>query len=158
MAPHISLTRNLPGRPTLNPKHLGFPSEHPINFRVPLMSLHLSSHHPSSRTHSSSTTSPLLLVIITPGPGRIHQFGLPHSPTTPGLLVQLEFLQALRLCGVSSTQRSLLLRLGWCRLRRRRLRQAEHQAQREREVVEAGAVIYPRSWTSNQVGKENMKS
>lgn len=158
MAPLISSICSLPGRPTLSPRWLGFLSERPINLRVPLMSLHRSSHHASSHllTHSSSTTSPPHLVIITPAPGKTPQAGLPCSRTTPGpgLLVRLGSLQALSLCGVSCTWRSLLLRRGWRRWRGRRLTQAEHRAQREREVVETGAVMHPRSWTSNQVGKE----
>lgn len=135
MAPLISPTCSLPGRPTLNPR-LGVPSECPT-------------------THSSLTTLPPCPVIITPGPGRIHKARPLCSPTTPGP-GPLESLLALRLCGVSSTWRSLLLRGGCRRLSGRRLRRAEHLGQREREVVGAGAVIYPRSWTSNQVGKENM--
>lgn len=151
MAPLMSPTCILPGRPTLNPRWLGFPLESPINLRVPLTSPHLSSHH--ILTHSSSTPSPPRWV-ITPGPRRIHRAGLPRSPTTPypGLPEQLGSLQAPTPCGVSSTGRSLLLRR---RLWGRRLRQAEHRAQGERGVVGAGAVIYLRSWTSNQVGKEN---
>lgn len=155
MASLMSPTCSLPARPTLNPRRLGFPSECPINLRVPLMPPHLSSHHPSSHilTHSSSTLSPPRPVFIPPGPGRIHRPGRPRSPPTPGpgLLVQLASLQALRLCGVSSTRRSLLLRR---RLWGRRLRRAQPRAHGGRGAVGAGAVIYLRSWTSNQVGKK----
>lgn len=150
MAPLISPTCSLPGRP----RCLGFPSECPINFMAPLMSLHLSPHHPSFHNHSSS---PPCLIIITPGPRRIHQARPPHSLTTPGP-GRLESLQAVRLCGGSSTRRSRLLRGECRRLQGGRPRGAAHRAQREREVVGPGAAVYPRNWTSNQVGKENTMS
>lgn len=157
MSPLISLTCSLPGSPTFNPRHLGFLSECPVNPKVPVRSLHLTSHHPPAShiiTNPSSTTSPPRPIITTHGPGRIHPGGLPLRPTAPGPGSQelLGFPQsALRLCGVGSTWRSLLMRGG------PGLRQAEHQAQKEREMVEAGAGIYPRSWTLNQVGKHNRK-
>lgn len=138
MAPLISPTCTLPGRCTLSPR-LGIPSESPVS-------------------PSSSTTLPPCLIIITRGWNRIHQADLLCSLPAhgPGLLVQLESLLCLRLFGVTSTCRSLLLRQDWCRLLGRRLRHAEPRAQKERGAVGAGGVVYPRSWTSNQVGKVNI--
>lgn len=116
------------------------------------MSLHLFSH---ILTHSCSITLPPHPAIVTHGPGRIHLAGLPCRPTSK-LQVQMDSLQALRLCGVSSTLRSLLLSQDSHRFWPRMLRQAEQQAPRVREVVEAGAVVCPKSWILNQVWGRNM--
>lgn len=106
-------------------------------------------------TPSSSTT--LALVIITPGPGRIQQARplCTLTKSASGPLAQLEPLLALRVHGLSSTCMGLVLRGGYHSLLGRRLRRAAHRAPRERELVGAGAVVYPRNWIPNQVGKES---
>lgn len=148
MAPLFSLTYSLPGWHTLNPRHQTFPWECPVNLRVPLIPLGLSFH---ILIHSCSIASPLRPVTITPGRGRIHLVGL-YCRLISGLQVQLDSLRALKLRGVRSTLRSLLLNPGFHRSWHWRVKKAEHQAPRVREAVEAGAVVRPRSWTLNQVG------
>ena len=130
----ISPTCSQPGRPTLTLRLPGFPSEHLINLRAPLMSLRLHSHLPSSRTRSTSA-------IISPGLGRV-----PHSPTGPG---PQQCPQGLRPCGVSSTRRNP-------HPRGRRWKWAGHQARRESEVEGAGAAFCHRSWTWNQVREKKI--
>lgn len=159
MAPLISATQSLPGRTAFNPRRTDFPSEGLINLRVPLMFLQLSSHHTSSHilTHCSSTSPAPHPVIDATDPGQIHQAWRPcrQSTSGPGPLVHLGPPLSSTLCGVSSSRRRFPLRRGWCRWWGRKVTHAGPQAPRERQVVEEVAVIYPRSWTVNQVGQEH---